>query len=294
MKNQSKEKIIYKISTTTIIINLFLTLIKLFAGIFGRSMAMISDAIHSGSDVLSTAAVMVGAKLSGKKADKKHPYGHEKIESVTSIILAVMLFASAVSVGFCGVSEIIKCSKGSIPAPEAYVMWFALLSIVLKEWMYRYTKKASIEIKSPALYADAWHHRSDAFSSVGALIGVAGANLGLAVLDPIASIIICLIIVKVSFKIAKTGLDQIIDTSASPDVEKKITDIIGSYAEIIKIDLLKTRQFGSKVYVDAEVRINKDMSFQEVHTLVHKLRDDIERHNESVKHCMIHANPSED
>ncbi len=293
LKQCTDEKLIYKVSITTILVNLILTLLKLFAGIFGRSMAMVSDAIHSGSDVLSTLAVMIGAKFSNKAADKKHPYGHEKIESVTSILLALMLFVTAVYVGTCGVLEILKAKHKEINTPSGFVIWFAILSIAIKEWMYHYTLKASKKTNSSALYADAWHHRSDAISSIGSLIGVAGAILGFQLLDPIASIIICFIIVKVAFDIAKTGFDQLIDTSASKETEDKIRKIINGYEKIKKIDVLRTRQFGSKVYVDIEVQVDKNMEFEEVHDLTHKLRNDIEKNNSFIKSCMIHANPTE-
>lgn len=286
------EKIIYQVSLVTIIGNLTLTVVKFLAGFFGNSIAMISDAVHSASDVLSTFAVIIGAKFSNKKADKEHPYGHEKIESVTSIILAIMLFVSGVSIGFCGINEILKSQKEAIVPPSSIVIWFAVLSIAVKEIMYRYTKKAANKINSTSLEADAWHHRSDALSSVGSLVGVTGAVLGCPILDPIASIAICIIIIKVSFSIAKTGLNQIIDTAASPEIETEIKNIIENQSDILKLDLLKTRQFGNRIYVDIEVQIDKNMSFQDVHTLIHKLRLKIEQHNPSIKHCMIHANPS--
>ena len=293
MQNKTvSEKIIYQVSLITVIGNLALTIVKLFAGFLGKSIAMISDAVHSASDVLSTFAVMIGAKFSNKKADKEHPYGHEKIESVTSIILAVMLFASGISIGFCGINEILKSQIDSISHPSAIVIWFAVLSIIVKEIMYRYTKSAASKINSSSLEADAWHHRSDALSSVGSLIGVTGAVLGFPILDPIASIAICLIIIKVSYNIAKTGFNQIIDTAASPEIETEIIDIIKNQSDILKLDSLKTRQFGNRIYVDIEVQIDKNTSFQDVHALIHQLRLKIEKHNPSIKHCMIHANPS--
>lgn len=288
----ASEKTIYQVSLITIFGNLALTIIKLFAGFFGKSIAMISDAVHSASDVLSTFAVIIGAKFSNKKADKEHPYGHEKIESVTSIILAVMLFVSGISIGFCGINEILKSQKEEITPPSAIVIWFALLSIVVKEIMYRYTKNAANKINSSSLKADAWHHRSDALSSVGSLIGVTGAVLGYPILDPIASIVICIIIIKVSYNIAKTGFNQIIDTAASPEIETDIINIVKKQSDILKLDSLKTRQFGNRIYVDIEVQIDKNTSFQDVHALIHQLRLEIEQHNPSIKHCMIHANPS--
>lgn len=288
----NSKKLIYKISINTVIINFILTIIKLFAGIFGNSVAMISDAMHSGSDVLSTIVVMIGAKLSSKKADAKHPYGHEKFECIAAIILAMMLFGTAVTIGFYGIRIIGDILNGEVTVPSLIAVWSAVLSIAVKEWMYRYTKNAASKINSTSLYADAWHHRSDALSSLGSLIGVAGAICGFPVLDPLASIVICVIILKVAYDILKTSLSQIIDTAAPECVIQQIREIILSYADIKNIDMLKSRLFGNRIYVDIEVQIDKNMSFNDVHKLIHELHDEIEKSNTSIKHCMIHANPT--
>lgn len=287
-KEQAK-KIIYKVSLNTIIINFLLTLAKLLAGIVGNSIALVSDAIHSASDVLSTVVVMLGAKLSSKKPDEKHPYGHEKFECIATIILSVMLFSTAITIGFYGLKSIFN---KNIVVPSAVSAWAALLSIFVKEWMYRYTKNAAKKINSASLYADAWHHRSDSLSSIGSLIGVLGAICGLTFLDPLASFIICIIIIKVAYNILKTSVSQLIDSAAPKEVTENIKEIILSYKDIKDIDMLKTRLFGSKIYVDIEVEIDKNMSFEEVHSLIHDLHDEIEKSNTSIKHCMIHANPT--
>ncbi len=288
----NSKKIIYKVSINTVIVNFLLTIVKLLAGVLGNSVAIISDAIHSGSDVLSTFVVMIGAKLSSKKADEKHPYGHEKFECIAAIILAFMLFGTAITIGCYGISIIGNILKGEIVIPSAIAAWSAVLSIIVKEWMYRYTKNAAGKIKSTSLYADAWHHRSDALSSIGSLVGVVGAICGFPILDPIASLIICVIIVKVAYDILRTSLSQIIDTAAPEQVEDQIRQVILDYGDVKHIDMLKTRLFGNRIYVDIEVQIDKNMSFSDVHALVHRLHDDIEKRNNSIKHCMIHANPT--
>lgn len=289
MEELNSKKIIYKVSINTLLVNFVLTVIKLLAGILGNSMALVSDAIHSASDVLSTFVVMIGAKISSKKADEKHPYGHEKFECIAAIVLSLMLFGTALVIGFFGIEDIFR---GAVIIPSQIAAWAAMLSILVKEWMYRYTKKAAAEINSTSLYADAWHHRSDSFSSIGSLVGVVGAKCGLPILDPIASLVICVIILKVAFGILRTSLAQIIDSAAPAEVEKQIREIILSYDEIKAIDMLKTRLFGSKIYVDVEVQIDKDKAFIDVHDLIHRLHDDIEKSNSSIKHCMIHANPT--
>ncbi len=292
MSEINNKKIIYKVSINTVIVNFVLTIIKLIAGIVGHSVAMISDAIHSGSDVLSTFVVMIGAKLSSKKADEKHPYGHEKIECIAAIILALMLLVTAITIGVYGVNIIKNILNGEIVIPSAIAAISAVLSIIVKEWMYQYTRKAAKKINSTSLYADAWHHRSDALSSIGSLIGIIGAMCGFPLLDPIASLVICFIIVKVAYDILKTSLAQIIDTAAPEQVENQIRDIIFSYNDVKNIDMLKTRLFGNRIYVDIEIEMDQNMSFNEVHDITHKLHDDIESSNALIKHCMIHANPT--
>lgn len=289
MNKEDTKKIIYKVSINTLIINFLLTATKLIAGIIGNSMALISDAIHSASDVLSTFVVMLGAKLSSRKPDKKHPYGYEKVESIVSLILSLMLFGTAITIGVYGCKSIFN---SEIAIPSQITAWAALLSIIVKEWMYRYTKRAANKINSTSLYADAWHHRSDALSSIGSLVGVVGAICGLPILDPIASFVICLIIIKVAYDILKTSITQILDSSAPEEIEQQIKEIILNYKEIKGIDMLKTRLFGSKIYVDIEVKVDKGLSFEDVHELTHKLHDEIENSNASIKHCMIHANPT--
>ena len=289
MNETDKKKFIYKVSIITVIVNFLLTGIKLAAGLVGNSMALVSDAIHSASDVLSTFVVMIGAKISGRKADKKHPYGHEKFECVAAIVLSLMLFATAITVGIYGFNSVFT---GEIIIPSKITVWAAALSIIVKEWMYRYTKKAAQKINSTSLHADAWHHRSDALSSIGSLIGVVGAMCGLPIFDSIAAFVICLIIIKVAWDILRTSLAQIIDSAAPEEIEQQIRAIVLSYGDIEGVDMLKTRLFGNRIYVDIEVRIDKNMSFSDVHSLIHKLHDEIESSNTLIKHCMIHANPT--
>ena len=194
-----EHKVAMKVSGVSIAVNLLLSLFKLLAGILAHSGAMISDAIHSASDVGSTFVVIVGVNLSSKKSDKEHQYGHERMECVSSIILSGLLLATGIGIGMNGIENIIKSTSGaSIAIPGTLALIAAVVSIVVKEWMFWYTRSAAKKINSGALMADAWHHRSDAMSSVGAFIGILGARLGFPILDPIASVAICVLIVKAS------------------------------------------------------------------------------------------------
>ncbi len=290
MNNNEKEAM--KVSVVSIISNVFLTIVKFIAGLISHSQAMISDAIHSLSDVLSTIVVIIGIKLSNKKADKEHPYGHERLECVASIILAVMLMLTGVGIGATGISSIIK-GKYVVLMSGTLALIIAIVSILAKEAMYWYTRRTAKKINSGALLADAWHHRSDALSSIGSFIGILGAKLGFPVLDSIASIIICLFIIKVAYDIFKDAVDKMIDKSCDEETIKKIEDIIYENKDVVKIDDLKTRKFGNRYYIDVEISVDKNMSVLNAHDVAHDIHDNIENRLPSTKHCMVHVNPGE-
>ena len=281
--------IAYKVSLLSILINVFLTIIKFIAGIVSHSNALVSDAVHSLSDVLSTVVVLIGIKFSLKKADEKHPYGHERMECVAAIILTVLLFLVGFIIGYKGIISIIN--KNEIIIPGIFALVAAFISIVVKELMYRYTISASKKINSEALKADAWHHRSDALSSIGSLVGIIGARLGFPFLDSVASIIICLFIFKVSFDIFKDAIDKMVDKSCSKETINKIENIIKKEKKIKHIDDLKTRQFGNKYYIDVEIAVDEDITVKEGHTIAENLHDTLENKLKDVKHCMVHVNP---
>ena len=210
-KGKSNEQLVMTISIKTLIANIILSIGKAFAGVMANSGAMISDAIHSASDVFSTILVMVGYKISEKKADAKHPYGHERLECVAAIMLSIVLAATGIGIGYSGIKIILSGGQSSLEAPGTLALIAAIASIAVKEWMYWYTRNAAKTVNSGALMADAWHHRSDALSSVGSLVGILSARMGFQLGDPIASVIICGCIVKASIEIFKdaTGSNSI-------------------------------------------------------------------------------------
>lgn len=282
-------KIANRVSVITIIINLVLSLIKFAVGFFANSQALISDAVHSASDVVSTIAVIFGINISSKKADSSHPYGHERIECIFSIILAVILFVTGLSLGVSAIRVIIDGSKIIIPGKIALVA--SILSIVVKEWMYHYTKRAAKKINSSSMMADAWHHRSDAFSSIGSLIGIGGAIIGFPVFEPIASIVICGFIAKAAYDIFIDAVDRLIDSSCSEEEIEKIKQIIFEVEGVERIDKLMTRRFGSKIYVDLEIAQKGSLTLYESHEIAEKVHDRLEEEMKEIKHCMIHVNP---
>ncbi len=282
-----------KVSVISIIGNVFLSIFKFIAGIIGKSNAMISDSIHSLSDVLSTIVVMIGLKLASKKEDVSHPYGHERIECVASFILAIFLFITGLGIGWMGIKTIFFENYGEIKAPTLIALIAAIISIITKEAMYWYTRSVAKKIKSDALMADAWHHRSDALSSIGSLIGIGGAMMGFKLLDSIASIIICLCIIKVSYDIFMDSVDKMVDKACNSDFINKICDLVLSTNGVLNIDLIKTRLFGNKIYIDLEIAANQDLTLKEAHEIAQKVHDKIENNYEDVKHCMVHVNPKE-
>ncbi len=287
-----KEKAIaMRVSTVSIIVNVILSLLKLVAGIVARSSAMISDAVHSASDVFSTFIVMIGVTVSEKKSDKEHPYGHERMECVASIILAIILAITGFGIGIAGIKKIMGGNTETLEIPGALALVAAVVSIVIKEWMYWYTRAAAKKINSGALMADAWHHRSDALSSVGAFIGIFGARLGFPVLDPVASIVICIFIEKAAYDVFKDSLDKMVDKACDGDVVENMKDIILLQEGVENIDDIKTRLFGAKIYVDVEISVNASKSLLEAHDIAQHVHDAIETQVPNVKHCMVHENP---
>jgi cation diffusion facilitator family transporter len=286
------QRVANRVSIVTIVGNVILSVLKLLAGIIANSSAMISDAVHSASDVFSTIIVMIGVKLASKEADKEHPYGHERMECVAAIILAMVLLITGLGIGKEALQNIVSGNYKSLKVPGILALFAAILSIVTKEIMFWYTKINAKKIDSGALMADAWHHRSDAFSSVGALIGLAGARLGYPVMDSVASLVIFLFIVKASYDIFMDAVDKMVDHSCDEETEKQLEDCIMKNENVKGIDMLHTRIFGNKIYVDIEIAVDGTYTLQQAHEIAEDVHDDIEKNFKKVKHIMVHVNPA--
>lgn len=289
---QDYEKVAMKVSKVSIAANIVLTLIKLLAGVIAHSSAMVSDAIHSASDVFSTIVVIIGIKISSKKSDKDHPYGHERMECVAAIVLATILCATGLGIGYAAVRKIVGGDYANLTVPGALALAAAVLSIIVKEGMYQYTRIYAKKIDSGALMADAWHHRSDALSSVGALIGIAGARMGFPILDPVASVVICLFIEKAAYEIFMDAVDKMVDKACDDEVEKALGECALTQEGVLGVDLLHTRVFGNKIYVDIEIRVDGDKKLREAHAVAERVHDAIEQTFPKVKHIMVHVNPA--
>lgn len=291
MNNNENEKISVRVSVVSIIVNIFLTAFKFFAGIASHSSAMISDAVHSASDVFSTVIVIIGVKISTKKSDREHPYGHERLECVAAAILAVILAITGCGIGIAGIEKILKGDYAESNVPGFLALIAAIVSVVVKEWMFWYTRAAAKKVNSGALMADAWHHRSDSLSSIGAFIGIFAARIGFPVLEPVASVIICLFIIKAAYDIFKDAVDKMVDKSCPENIENKMIEIILMQDGVEGIDVIKTRLFGAKIYVDLEILVDGNKTLTEAHCIAEQVHDVIENSFENVKHCMIHINP---
>ena len=291
MTENDFQKVANKVSIITIIGNMMLSVIKLIAGFIAHSNAMISDAIHSASDVFSTIIVLIGVKLSSRVSDKEHPYGHERMECVAAILLSIVLFITGLGIGTEAFRDIVQGNYENLKMPGMLALVAAIISIVTKEAMYWYTRYYAKKIDSAALMADAWHHRSDAFSSIGALIGIAGSRLGFPVMDAVASLVIFVFIVKAAFDIFKDAMDKMVDHSCDESTEEEIYNCVMKHEEVLGIDMLQSRIFGNKIYVDLEIRVNAEYTLEKAHDIAEEVHEDIERNFPKVKHVMIHENP---
>lgn len=292
-KEEEFERVAMRVSAVSIIANFALTVFKLLAGILAHSGAIISDAIHSASDVFSTVVVMIGIRISRKDSDKNHPYGHERLECVAAIVLATILAFTGLGIGYSALRQIVGGDYANLTVPGRLALVAAAISIVVKEAMYQYTKVHAKRIDSGALMADAWHHRSDALSSVGALIGIGGARLGFPILDPVASVVICVFIEKASYEIFMDAVDKMVDKACDEETETALRECAAAQNGVLGVDLLHTRVFGNKIYVDIEIRADGGETLRKAHETAEQVHDSIEKNFPRVKHIMVHVNPGE-
>jgi len=288
---QNPQTIVNRVTSIGIIGNVILSLFKFLAGIFGHSSAMVSDAIHSLSDVLATFIAWLGIKLSMQAPDREHPYGHERLECVASLLLGAILFGTGLMIGLSGLKTILAGHYDELQSPGSVALIAAVVSIATKEGMFWYTRHYAKVLNSAAFMADAWHHRSDALSSIGSLIGIGGAMLGFPILDPLASVAIAVCIIKVAYDILKDAVSKMLDTACSSEYEKKLADFISAQDGVDRLDVLHTRMFGNKIYIDAEISVDGDKSLTDAHEIAESVHNQVEKHFDNIKHIMIHVNP---
>lgn len=289
---QASKALAMKVSLVSVVVNLLLSAGKFLAGVFASSGAMISDAIHSASDVFSTFIVMIGVQIASKQADEAHRYGHERFECVASVALSLILLETGLLIGWKGLKTILSGQYDHLAVPGLLALIAAVVSILVKEWMYWYTRAAARKTHSDALMADAWHHRSDSLSSIGALVGIAFSMAGFPVMDSVASVLICVFIVKAAIDIFRDAVDKMVDRSCDQETQDQMTQVILSQPGVLGLDLLQTRLFGAKIYVDAEISVQADLPLRQAHAIAEAVHHAMEREFPMVKHCMVHVNPA--
>ncbi|MGN0513147.1 MAG: cation diffusion facilitator family transporter [Lachnospiraceae bacterium] len=285
------EKMAMKVSYVSIVANILLSLFKALAGLVAHSGAMISDAVHSASDVFSTFVVIIGIKIAAKDSDREHPYGHERMECVAAIVLATILCITGLGIGRSAILSISSGNSGDIVMPGVLAAIAAVTSIIVKEAMFWYTRAYAKKIDSSALMADAWHHRSDSLSSIGALVGILFARNGYPIMDAVASLVICVFIIKAAYDIFKDAIDKMVDKACDDETEESMRKCVLEQEGVLGIDMLLTRVFGNKIYVDLEICADGERPLKETHDIAERVHDCIEREFPKVKHIMVHVNP---
>lgn len=295
MSANSREKSIYRVTWIGSIVNFLLLVFKFLAGILGHSSALVADAVHSLSDFITDIIVIVFIKISGKPEDDDHRYGHGKYETLATALIGLALFAVGIGLLVGGAMKVADVFNGAtLPAPSMVALIAAAVSIVSKEILYRYTVRIGKNLNSQAVVANAWHHRSDAFSSIGTLIGIGGAIfLGekWRILDPIAAIVVSAFIIKVAIDLIKPCVDELLERSLPAETEKKILDIISSFPEVSSPHHLRTRRIGNHIAIEVHLRMDGNTTLENAHTLATKVEMQLRSEFGQDTHIGIHMEP---
>lgn len=278
-----------KVTIQSIVWNFVLTIIKVVAGVLGRSNAMIADGIHSASDIISSVGVLIGNYVSSTPGDKEHNYGHEKAETLVSFLLSILLIIVSLSIGASAFKSLFNLDELEIPTALPLIV--AIISILIKEYQYRITIKVANKINSPALKADAWHHRSDALSSIAAFVGIGGSMLGFKALDPVASVVVALFVAKVGIDILISSVNELMDVSMDEDQEYEIKNIVSNTSGVMNLGEMKTRKHGAMAYVDLTICVDGALTVRQGHDIANKLEEDIINSMEFVKGITVHVEP---
>ena len=291
----NREREIYKVTLVGSACNVALLAFKFIAGVLGHSSAMIADAVHSLSDFITDIVVLAFVHVSAKPQDTGHDYGHGKYETFASFIIGLALLAAATGIIVSGVAKVIDWAGGAqLEAPGWLALSAAIISIVVKEVLYRYTVVSGKRLDSQALVANAWHHRSDALSSIGAAVGIGGAVLlgnRWTVLDPVASVVVGLMLVKVSIDLMRTSVDELTEHSLSTEVEQEIEDIIGSFPDVSQPHNLRTRRIGNRIAIEAHVRMDGNVPLTVAHDRATAIEQRIRQRFGPQTHVTIHMEP---
>ena len=294
-KNDSREKSIYRVTITGSIVNFLLLSIKFIAGILGHSSALVADAVHSLSDFVTDVIVGIFVKISGKPEDEDHRYGHGKFETLATVLIGLALFAVGAGLLVDGATKISEVINGAVlPAPSIVALIAAVISICAKEILYRYTIRVGRKFDSKAVTANAWHHRSDAFSSIGTMVGVGGAIfLGgkWHILDPIAAVVVSAFIIKVAVGLIKPCLDELLERSLPAETEKRILDIIATFPEVTSPHHLRTRRIGNHIAMEVHLRMDGQTTLENAHSIATEVEKRLKEEFGPETHIGIHMEP---
>lgn len=295
MSSTPREKAIYKVTWIGSVVNFLLVIFKFIAGVIGHSSALVADAVHSLSDFITDIIVIVFVKISGKPEDEDHKYGHGKFETLATALIGVALFAVGIGLLVGGATKVADVLNGAtLPAPSMIALIAAAVSVVSKEILYRYTVIVGKKHNAQSVIANAWHHRSDAFSSIGTLIGVGGAMFfgeKWRILDPIAAIVVSAFIIKVAIDLVKPCLDELLERSLPAETEKQILDIIATFPEVSSPHHLRTRRIGNHIAIEVHLRMDAQISLENAHAIATKVEKRLKETFGQETHIGIHMEP---
>ena len=291
----TREREISRVTVAGGVVNLLLVALKFVAGIAGRSAAMVADAVHSLSDFITDIVVLVFVGISARPQDASHDYGHGKFETIATFFIGLALAGAAIGIVVSGATKLAAWLQGEdIPMPGTLALWAALISIVVKEILFQYTARKGNKLESQALMANAWHHRSDALSSIAAAIGIGGAIIfgnRWTVLDPLASIVVGAMLVKVAWDLLNPAIGELTDKSLPEDVENEILDIIGRTAGVSEPHNLRTRRIGNRVAVEVHIRLDGNLTLAEAHERTSQIEKQLKERFGADSHITIHMEP---
>ncbi len=291
----NREREIFKVTLVGSVANVLLTVFKFVAGIVGHSAAMTADAVHSLSDLLTDAVVLLFVHISGKPEDCGHDYGHGKYETLATTFIGFALAAVAVGLGYKAVESLLYWKEGGVlEAPGMLALWAAVVSVVLKEAVYQYTVRRGRKLNSPAVEANAWHHRSDVLSSLGTLAGIGGAILlgnRWTVLDPLAGLVVSVFILRVAWKLLKQGLDELLEASLPESVEQEILDIVTAYPDVCDPHHLRTRRIGSRYAIELHIRMDGNLPLETAHDRTCEIEQALKERFGATTHITLHVEP---
>lgn len=295
MDTKTRERSIYKVTWTGSVVNFLLLTFKFVAGIVGHSSALVADAVHSLSDFVTDIIVIVFVRISGKPEDEDHRYGHGKYETLATALIGLALFAVGIGLLVNGAAKVSDVIKGEVlPEPGLIALIAAAVSIVSKEILYRYTVRVGKDLDSQAVIANAWHHRSDAFSSIGTLVGIGGAiffGKKWRILDPVAAIAVSAFIIKVAVELVRPCVDELLERSLPSETENKILSIISSFPEVSSPHHLRTRRIGNHIAVEVHLRMDGQTTLECAHSVATDIENKLREEFGPDTHIGIHMEP---